>query len=133
MISITNWNCFAYFLDEIKDFVKSKLNPVKHYENIIRIKVSKDFSPFPDGAYYSSFCGENFRKNHLFQPLSQGCKVIVDLDGTNGYDSPWLKEAFGGLVVSGFDKEYLSKMLTIVSKNDSSLETECWQYIFNAV
>jgi len=95
------------------------------------ISVAKDFSRFPAGRHRDDgpYSGELFRDNTLCPALAQGTKVVVDLDGTLGYGSSFLEEAFGGLVREGkMTKEVLHKKLELKS-SDSSLPMEIWSYI----
>lgn len=66
------------------------------------INVAKDFTRFPSGRYKSNgeTSGQAFREKFLEEPISRGEKVVVDLNGTVGYGSSFLEEAFGGLVRS---------------------------------
>ena len=99
------------------------------------ISVAKQFSEFPAGRYYDDgpYPGEKFRKEFLVPALKAGGKVLVDLDGTMGYGSSFLEEAFGGLVRDeGFAVDDLERRLRIHSTSDPSLVTEVWQYITDA-
>ena len=58
--------------------------------------------------------------------------MLIDLDGTRGYGSSFLEEAFGGLVRSGIDKKLIQSKLIIHAKN-SSLRTEILDYIEKAM
>ncbi len=65
------------------------------------IKIT-DFSRTPGARYTDDgpFSGEEFRKGKLeplFEDESDNSKIIVNLDGTKGYPSSFLEEAFGGL------------------------------------
>lgn len=64
------------------------------------VSVAKDFTRFPAGRYKENgdTSGQAFRERFLEIPISAGEKVVVDLDGTVGYGSSFLEEAFGGLV-----------------------------------
>src|ERR1700677_1029761 len=64
------------------------------------INVSTDFTRFPSGRFKKngSTSGEAFREQFLEKPISEGQKVVILLDGTVGYGSSFLEEAFGGLV-----------------------------------
>lgn len=66
------------------------------------ISVARDFSraPGPRLVRQGSWSGEEFR-GCLEQALRRYDRVVVDLDGTRGYDSSFLEEAFGGLVREG--------------------------------
>jgi hypothetical protein len=64
----------------------------------------RDFAPSPGGRFVSDgeFSGEWFRDEILVPALrtanSDSEPVVVILDGTSGYGSSFLEEAFGGLV-----------------------------------
>lgn len=68
-----------------------------------RIRISSAFSEVPLGRYPSDgeFSGERFREEFLKPALEQG-EVVVEIDGTEGYGSSFLEEAFGGLVRKGY-------------------------------
>jgi len=98
------------------------------------ISVARDFSRFPAGRHRDDgpYSGELFRDNTLCPALTQESKVIVELDGTLGYGSSFLEEAFGGLVREGkVTKEVLHRKLELRSSDDS-LTMEIWSYIDNA-
>lgn len=95
------------------------------------INIAKGFSDVPAGRYRSDgpFSGQRFREDHLVPALKQGGVVSVVLDGTEGFGSSFLEEAFGGLVRQhGFSAGELRKRLRIVSK-DTGYADEVWQYI----
>lgn len=95
------------------------------------ISVAEDFAKYPGGYFdeYGLDNGESFRRDHLIPAiLSRVDMVEVDLNGTEGYASSFLEEAFGGLTREGFDPERLRSCLTIVS-DDTSLIQEIWDYI----
>lgn len=98
------------------------------------IVVAKDFSAEPAGRYEADgpFSGEVFRDRLLVPSLRKGGEVKVHLDGTEGYGSSFLEEAFGGLVrVSGFSRAFLAKNLILVSK-DRLLILEITAYLDDA-
>lgn len=66
---------------------------------MIVIKIAKEFSSTPGGRFkkMGPYSGEEFR-DRLISALSKGEKVKVILDGTEGYGSSFLEEAFGGLI-----------------------------------
>lgn len=89
---------------------------------MITIRVA-DHAPSPGGRFVSDgpFSGEWFREEMLRPALSaadsQGDRVIVILDGTSGYGSSFLEEAFGGLIRKGaFRLDQLQKILTIEAR-----------------
>lgn len=98
-----------------------------------RISVALDFSPSPAGRFRSDgpFPGEVFRDEILIEALNQHQVVTVDLDGTSGFGSSFLEEAFGGLVRKGFSEKELRARLKIQSSR-SSYETRVWKYIHDA-
>lgn len=93
-----------------------------------QLSVAKDFSRSPS-SNYGSFSGEIFRNVYILPALKLG-KVIIDLDGTLGYSSAFLAEAFAGLArASGRTKEQLHNDLSFKSDADPTLITEIWKYI----
>lgn len=99
------------------------------------VNIAKDFSRYPAGRYKSDgpFPGELCRKKLLVPALSQDQgSVIVELDGTRGYGSSFLEEAFGGLVrEEGFDELTLRIKMRLES-SDPTLVEEIWGYINDA-
>ena len=98
------------------------------------INVAKDFTRFPSGRYKSKgeTSGEAFREQFLEPSIRNGEDVTVELDGTIGYGSSFLEEAFGGLVrVLQLPPNDLKKKLSIVS-NDPALIQEVVGYIDDA-
>jgi hypothetical protein len=99
---------------------------------IIRINIVKDFSEYPGPRYIEqgSDSGEKFFKEILDIKMSEaienGLMFEVDLDGTAGYASSFLDEAFGRLTLK-YSKEMLIKHLKIIS-ND---EPDWIEMIFN--
>lgn len=95
------------------------------------IVIAKDFSPSPIGRYRSDSetSGEAFRVDHLAPALRSYDRVTVDLDGTDGYGSSFLEEAFGGLIrKEGFTENQLKNKLQIIS-NRISYRVRAWNYI----
>jgi len=100
------------------------------------INVAEQFSKYPAGRFLSDgpYSGQRFRDEVLVPALeaSQTTSVLVVLDGTLGYGSSFLEEAFGGLVRrKGFKAEDLTKRLAIQA-TDTSLVSEIWSYIRKA-
>jgi hypothetical protein len=98
------------------------------------VSVAKDFTRFPSGRHKSkgATSGEGFREIFLEPELREGQEVEVDLDGTIGYGSSFLEEAFGGIVRSlGITAEDLNRLLHIKSE-DPALVEEVRGYIFDA-
>jgi STAS-like domain of unknown function (DUF4325) len=100
----------------------------------VKLNVAKNFSRFPAGRFNSDgdFSGERFRDQFLVPALSKDQQVIVELDGTAGYGSSFLEEAFGGLTRKAlFAAKELHARLTPQSA-DTSLVAEIWEYIDQA-
>lgn len=97
------------------------------------ISIATDFSKSPAGRYVSDgpAPGEAFREQWLLPALRDAEKVTVDLDGTAGYGSSFLEEAFGGLVRKGHTEQELQRRLTIRSARQSYAE-RIWNYIHRA-
>jgi STAS-like domain of unknown function (DUF4325) len=102
---------------------------------MITIDVGKDFSRFPSGRYAKNgtTSGEAFRVRYLEPALRNSTDAVqVVLDGTIGYGSSFLEEAFGGLVrVAGFKPDVLANRLSFVTTDDS-LKLEVQEYITEA-
>jgi len=99
------------------------------------ISIAHKFSKFPAGRYLSdgSTSGQAFRESILVPALSKEGDVQVDLDGTEGYGSSFLEEAFGGLIrVHGFKLEDLDRRLSFKSEEDPSLLIEIQDYLTRA-
>ena len=115
---------------ELYDAVRAYHTALNAKTKIVELSVANDFSRFPTGRFVtdSQDSGERFRAM-ISKALSSGKDVRVSLDGTMGFGSSFLEEAFGGLVrEEKFSAEDLHSMLTIISK-DPSLESEVWSYI----
>ena len=101
---------------------------------MVVVNVAKDFTRFPSGRYKrnGSTSGEAFREAFLEGPLVRGEKVMVELDGTVGYGSSFLEEAFGGLVRSlKMTSAQILDLLTI-GTSDPLLRDEVIEYIQEA-
>lgn len=98
-----------------------------------QINIARDFSVFPGGRTPDDGpnSGEEFREKHLIPALKTKEKLQIELDGTRGYGSSFLEEAFGGLVRCGYDKEKLLKQITFIS-NRKGLIQEIESYIEDA-
>lgn len=99
------------------------------------INIAKDFSRVPLGRFRddSPYNGTTFREDFLIPALSQHATLEINLDGTEGYGSSFLEEAFGGLVrLSGFDQQELLSRIHFVSSEDPTLIDEIREYIEEA-
>jgi hypothetical protein len=99
------------------------------------INVAQDFYDAPVGRYPADgkYNGERFRNEILVPHLNNDGDILIDLDGTDGYGSSFLDEAFGGLVrLCGYTSQELHKRLTFKSEEDESFIGEIWDYIDTA-
>ncbi|OGU16086.1 MAG: hypothetical protein A2X61_13315 [Ignavibacteria bacterium GWB2_35_12] len=103
-------------------------------DGIIYLKLSKEFSitPGPRKKEEGKFSGELFLNSLLIpkfqQALKENNKLVVDLDGSAGYASSFLDEAFRGLS-SKFGKDIVLKNLEIITNEEPYLYEEIISYI----
>ena len=98
------------------------------------VSVARDFTRYPSGRYkrFSRTSGEEFRERFLLEPLRRGEPIVVDLDGTVGYGSSFLDEAFGGAARAlRYPAERMFSLLTIKA-SDASLIEEIREYVSDA-
>ena len=88
----------------------------------VRVSVARDYSERPGGRFEweGPNSGEKFREDVLVgryrEARDRDLPLIVDLDGTSGYASSFLEEAFGGMIRKRYAvKEDLLRRLTIMS------------------
>lgn len=103
------------------------------------INVAKDFSPIPGARYpkEGDFSGQEFRTKLLSPKLKEAIEnktiLLVDLDGTLGYGTSFLEEAFGGLIRSDkFNLDDIKKHLQFSCKDDPTYIEEINSYIEDA-
>ncbi|WP_322805373.1 STAS-like domain-containing protein (plasmid) [Vibrio alfacsensis] len=78
--------------------------------------------------------GEEFRQNILIPAIEQNREIVINLDGTFGYGSSFLEEAFGGLVRKGIDKDIIIYIRdNLISNDDPTYITEIKEYIDDAL
>ena len=98
-----------------------------------KINIANDYSRYPSGRFKKNgnSSGQGFREALLIPAIKEG-EVEIELDGTIGYGSSFLEEAFGGLVrelkISG-DK--LLKQIKLTSEDDSLIK-EIEDYMLQA-
>jgi hypothetical protein len=97
------------------------------------IDIGKDFSRYPAGRYETDgpFSGELFRSRFLVPALDNKKQITIELDGTAGYGSSFLEEAFGGLVRLGYSSKQI-KAVILLHSEDPSLIEEIEEYILDA-
>ena len=98
------------------------------------ISVARDFSKHPGPRYIKqgSWSGEKFRKL-LEERLKRHDQIAVDLDGTRGYGSSFLDEAFGG---GGREciltRDEFARRVEIVSAEDPTYRGEALEAVAKA-
>jgi hypothetical protein len=103
---------------------------------MVTINIAKDFSATPGARYKADgpSSGEKFREDllekHFLDPNDDSVITII-LDGTEGYATSFLEEAFGGLARK-YGSARCLKRFKFVSVEESSLVDEIIQYIRDA-
>jgi len=101
------------------------------------IKVAKDFSEIPGPRFRreGDWSGEKFLEEMLGprfkQALGEGCTLLVDLDGTQGYATSFLEASFGGLARE-FGPDVVLAKLKLKSLDEPYLESQIRNYIKDA-
>jgi len=101
------------------------------------ITIAEDYSDTPLGRFPEDgdFNGTRFREEFLCPALRREEKVVVVIDGVEGYGSSFLEEAFGGLVRKGyFTADQLRRKLEIRYTNllFKLYASQIWTYIDKA-
>lgn len=103
----------------------------------IYISIAKEFGNTPGSRNIAegSFSGEEFLQNILLpkfqEALADNCDLIIDLDGTEGYATSFLEEAFGGLA-RHYKPSQVLKILEFQSNDEPLLIDEIKSYIKDA-
>lgn len=104
----------------------------------IVLDIAKDFSRCPGARYpdEGDNSGQEFRNNYLKpkvkEAIDKGVRLKIVLDGSAGYSTAFLEEAFGGLVrEDGFTSEQLS-IIDYVSDEDPTYIDDIKAYIDDA-
>lgn len=104
-----------------------------------KIKIVSDFSPTPGPRYEheGKNSGEIFRKKILFPEVSKAIlenqPFTVDLDGTAGYGTSFLEEAFGGLIrINGLDYHKIIELMSIITEEEDYLLEDIMEYLKDA-
>lgn len=94
--------------------------------NPVSIKIASDFSDAPGARYRKDGAdsGEEFFEDKLSPAFElaqkENTKLIIDLDGTWGYATSFLSEAFG-LLSMKYGGDVVNKVLELVSFEDPAL------------
>lgn len=101
---------------------------------MLKVSIAKDFTRYPSGRYKKNgeTSGEAFRERFLEGPIGRGEPVTVELDGTIGYGSSFLEEAFGGLVRKLRPQSGSLSTLLLLKSDDPVLLEEINSYIDDA-
>ena len=105
---------------------------------LLTVNIAKEFSSYPGARYRKDgpHSGEEFREKLLGprfrQALEQEQKLLVNLDGAEGYATSFLEEAFGGLAREYGAQKVLAH-LELRSLDEPLLVNEIEKYIRDAV
>lgn len=94
------------------------------------INISTDYTRFPGGRLISDgkFSAQEFRQK-LIEPFFEiEDKIIINLDGVEGFSTAFLEETFGGLVRK-FGKDKVLAKIEIVCTDEPLLVEEINKYI----
>jgi len=100
---------------------------------MITIDILKDFSATPGARYITDgpYSGEDFRDRFLdghFADHAADYKIKIILDGTEGYATSFLEEAFGGLARK-YGKQRCLDRFEFISEEEEFLPREIKDYI----
>lgn len=105
----------------------------------MQIVIAKDFSktPGPRSISEGNYSGELFRKtilaNLMRLAISRNEKLLVDLDGADGYGTSFLEEAFGGLIrIDRIPYSDIIRTLEIKTDEEDYLKAEILKYLEDA-
>lgn len=99
----------------------------------IRINISEEFSQTPGARHITDgdFSGEEFF-NTILEPaylkLAEGEILEINLDGTDGFATSFLDEAFGGLARK-YGKHQILKSIRFISDEEPYLIEELISYM----
>jgi hypothetical protein len=104
---------------------------------MITINIAKEFAIATGGREKSDgeYSGEQFREEFLekhFKDSQSKEKITIILDGTYGYSTSFLEEAFGGLARL-YGKNEVLERLEFVSEEEPLLIEEIQSYILGAI
>lgn len=101
--------------------------------------IAKDFSPTPGSRYIieGDFSGEALRKeiltNMLKKAIEDNTQLFIDLDGTSGYGTSFLEEAFGGLIrEDGYDYQTICNHMELKSEEEKYILDDIDEYLKDA-
>ena len=100
----------------------------------MKIIICDEFTDAPGPRFIKQgdFSGEKFREELLIPKFEEAIKnkekLIIDFDGTFGYPTSFLEEAFGGLKEK-YDKKLILDTLEFISNDEVGLIDEVKGYI----
>lgn len=107
--------------------------------NKLTLNIAKEFSTTPGSRKIkeSVFSGEKLRSEILFplvkKAMTENSKIEINLDGTAGFGTSFLEEAFGGLIRENkLDYNDLSKRLSFISTEEEYLVDDILKYMQDA-
>lgn len=95
------------------------------------ISIAEDFTKYPGGRYrkFGKGSGEEFR-DFLIPYMDRKEPLTIVLDGTAGYSSSFLEEAFGGLVRLGYPQASLRELIHFhASGAFKTYENMIWEFV----
>ena len=97
------------------------------------INIASEFTDAPGARYISDgeYSGEEFRKKFLeplFENENDNSLITINLDGTEGYATSFLEEAFGGLARIVGKRRCLERF-KFITVEEPSLESDILEYI----
>jgi hypothetical protein len=99
---------------------------------MIKISIAEQFSTTPGARFKDDgpFSGEEFRDKFLTPLFSEGAteEIEINLDGTAGYGTSFLEEAFGGLA-RNVGKDKVLRRLKFISDEEPILIDEINEYM----
>ena len=104
---------------------------------MLTIRICDDFSEVPGGRFIKegNHSGEQFRDEILIKKYEEAEKsddtLEIDFDGTYGFGTSFLEEAFGGLVRK-YKKRGVWQHLRIISTEDETIPDNIKKYIVEA-
>lgn len=96
--------------------------------------IAGEYTAYPGPRYISDgeFSGEDFRKKILEELYLKFSTIAIELDGTYGYPSSFLEEAFGGLKRL-YPKDDVLKKFEFISNENPLLIDEIRSYVKDAL
>ncbi len=107
--------------------------------NELTLVVSTNFSPTPGPRKIleGKFSGEEFRESclepKLKEAIEKNTKLLIDLDGTAGFGTSFLEEAFGGLIrINKYSYEEILNHIELKSVEEDYLIDDIKWYLKDA-